>query len=124
MSHNGKTQLTFIFTAPPDKVAEGDRLFASHADWMEKTHHREGELALLRYNVVKGPEASNPLDPSSEPTGNTCFVLMEVYESPAGLADHWKQGAESWADFQAFMEWASGLEAKVLHGSEVIHSLW
>jgi len=28
------------------------------------------------------------LDPNSEPTGNTCFALEEVYESPAGLADH------------------------------------
>ena len=67
---------------------------------MEQTHHREGELALLIYNIVKGPELSNPLDPSSEPTANTCFVLSAVYETPAGLADHWKQVAESWEDFQ------------------------
>ena len=49
---------------------------------MEKTHHRDGKQALLRYNVVKGPDLSNPLDPSSKPTGNTCFVLSEVYETP------------------------------------------
>jgi len=124
MSHEGKTQVTFIFTARPDQVEEGDRLFASHAAFLEKTHYREGELALLRYNVVKGDELSVTLDPSSEPTGNTCFVLTEVYETPAGLADHWEQGAGSWQDFQAFVAWASAVDTKVLHGSPVIHSLW
>jgi hypothetical protein len=124
MSHEGRTQVTFIFTARPEQVAEGDRIFASHAAFLEKTHYREGELALLRYNVVKGPELSNPLDPGSEPTGNTCFVLAEVYENPAGLEDHWKQGSENWEDFQAFVAWASDVDAVALHGSPVIHSLW
>ncbi len=124
MSQLGKTQITFIFTATPDQVAEGDRLFASHADFMEKTHYREGDLALLRYNVSKGVDVSNKLDPSSEPTGNTCYALTEVYESPAGLADHWKQGSENWQDFGAFMAWASAVDMAVLHGSPVIHSLW
>ena len=99
MSHQGKTQITFVFTVGPDQVQEGDRIFASHAEWMEQTHDREGGLALLRYNVVKGPELSNQLDPSSEPTANTCFVLSEVYETPAGLADHWEK-AGSWKDFK------------------------
>ena len=123
MSHKGKTQITFIFTATPDLVQEGDRLFSSHAEWMEKTHHRDGKLALLRYNVVKGPDLSNPLDPSSKPTGSTCFVLSEVYETPDGLADHWKQSG-AWKDFGAFMKWAGNVKVAVLHGSPVIHSLW
>lgn len=124
MSHTGKTQISFIFSVPADLVAEGDRIFASHASWMEKTHHREGELALLLYNVVKGADVSNPLDPSSAPSGKTNFTLTEVYATPAGLADHWKQGAESWEDFGAFMEWAGKVDVAVLHGSPVIHSLW
>ncbi len=124
MSHQGNTQVTFLFTVGPDQVEEGDRIVASHAKWMEQTHHRDGELALLHYNVVKGPELSNKLDPASEPTGNTCYVLDEVYENPAGLEDHWKQGAESWEDFNALMEWAGNAEIAVLHGSPVVHSLW
>lgn len=124
MSHKGNTQITLTFTATPDQVEEGDRIFASHAVWMAETHYREGELALLRYNIVKGAELSNPLDPSSEPTGNTCFVLMEVYETPAGLADHWKQGAENWPDFNTFVQWATAVKVTALHGSPVIHSLW
>ncbi len=124
MAHKGKTQLSFIFTVPADLVAEGDRIFTSHAAWMESTHYREGELALLLYNVVKGVESSNPLDPSSEPTGNTNFTLTEVYATPAGLEDHWKRGAENWEDFGAFMEWAAKVKVAVLHGSPVVYSLW
>ena len=124
MSQKGKTQLAVNFTVSRDLVGEGDRIFASHAAWMAKTHYREGELALLLYSVVKGAEQSNPLDPSSEPTGNTSFVLTEVYENPAGLDDHWRQAAESWEDFDAFMEWASKVKVTTLHGSPVIHSLW
>ncbi len=124
MSHQAKTQVTFLFTVPEDQVSEADRIFASHANWMEQTHHRDGEKALLHYNVVKGPELSNPLDPSSEPTANTCYVMAEVYETPAGLEDHWKMGAETWNDFNAFMDWAGNVDIAVLHGSPVTHSLW
>jgi hypothetical protein len=47
--------------------------------FMESTHYRTGEKALLSYNVSKGPELSDP-DPNSAPTGNTCFILSEIYE--------------------------------------------
>jgi hypothetical protein len=124
MAHKGKTQISFIYTVAPDLVAEGDRIFASHAAWMAKTHYREGELALLLYNIVKGAELSNPLDPSSEPTRNTNFTLTAVYATPAGLEDHWKQGAESWEDLGAYKEWAGKVKVAVLHGSPVVHSLW
>ena len=124
MSYKGKVQLTIIVTATSDLVGEGDRIFESHAKWMEETHYREGDKALHLYNIVKGPESSNALDPSSEPTGNTSFVLTEVYESQAGLDDHWKQGAENWSDFSAFATWASKCKVTTLHGSKVIHSLW
>ncbi len=123
MSQVGKTQITFVFTVSPDQVAEGDRIFASHAKFMNDTHHRDGELALLNYNVVKGKELSNPLDPSSEPTENTKFVFFEVYENPAGLQDHWGM-APDWPDFGAFVDWAQKVKVDVLHGSPVVHSLW
>jgi len=124
MSDKGKTQLTYIFTATPELVKEGDRLFASHAQWMEETHHKGGKRALLRYSVVKGPELSNPLDPSSPPTANICFVLLEVYDTPEALGDHWTQGVENWKDLRAFVKWASAVQVTVLHGSPVVHSLW
>ena len=73
MTYHDKIQLTIIIVAPPDQVAEGDRIFRSHAPWMEATHHRAGAKALLSYNVSKGPELSNPMDLNSAPTGNTYF---------------------------------------------------
>jgi quinol monooxygenase YgiN len=124
MSHKGKVQLTVIFTATPELVGEGERIFASHGAWMAESHHREGELALLSYEVSKGPEPTNALDPTSAPTGNTLFVMSEIYESDAGIQDHWKQGAENWPDFQAFMAWAQKCNAKMVHRAEVINSLW
>ena len=60
MSQKGKIQLTFIIIAPPDQVAEGDRLFSSHAPWMEATHHRSGDNALLTYNVSKAWSCRTP----------------------------------------------------------------
>jgi hypothetical protein len=84
MSHKGKIQLMFLILAPPDQVVEGDRIFRSHGPWMEATHHRKGDKALLSYNVSKAPELSNPLDLNSAPTGNTCFILREIYETDAG----------------------------------------
>ena len=102
MKYHDKIQLTFIIVAPADQAAEGDRLFRSHGSWMEATHHRSGEKALLSYNVSKAPELSDPMDINSAPTGNTCFVLSEIYESKAGVLDHVKQADENWGDVHAF----------------------
>ena len=124
MSQKGKTMITMMFTAGSDQVAEGDRIFASHAKWMEKTHHRDGDLALLQYNVAKGPEYNTPLDPLSGTTGNMIFTLYEVYNKPEGLADHWKRAQENWEDFGAIMAWSGKVKLVVMHGVPVVHSLW
>jgi hypothetical protein len=44
MSHMGKSHLVIMVTVGPDDVAEGDRIFASHGQWM-KGHPREGDVA-------------------------------------------------------------------------------
>jgi len=124
MATTGKTQLLITFVATPDKVAEVERLIDSHAAWIEKTHHREGAKALLSYNFARGPELANPLDPGSEPTGDTRYVLNEIYESPAGIADHWGQAQESWADFGAMIDMVGSCDPQTLHGGEIAASLW
>ena len=91
---------------------------------MAETHHRDGEKALLRYNVSKTPELSNPLDPSSEPTGRTVFILAEVYKSDAGVADHFAQASSSWTEFENFMTWLGACETTVVTSAPIIHSLW
>lgn len=124
MAQHGKIQLLFTITAPPDQVAEGDRLFRSHAPWLESTHHRTGDKALLSYDVSRAPELKNPLDPNAGTTGNTCFVLNEIYESEAGVADHFAQAQASWKDFPAFVEWMGKCKTTVVPSAKIFNSLW
>lgn len=124
MAHQGNLQLVFVITATPDLVAEGDRIFAHHAQWMASSHHREGDKALFVYDVSKVAELSNPLDPSSEPTGNTHFILAEVYQSEAGIADHFEQASGSWEEFGNFVKWIGACKSTVIPSAPIVHSLW
>jgi hypothetical protein len=123
MSHMGKSHLVIMFTVGPADVAEGDRIFASHGQWM-KGHSREGDVALLSYSISKGPELSNPMDPNSEPTGNTIFVLDEYYESPAGIAKHWQDAMSNWPDLSAVVAWGAKGTVATLHNGTVEQALW
>ncbi|MFN2440246.1 MAG: hypothetical protein ABR503_13670 [Chitinophagaceae bacterium] len=124
MSHSGKLQFLIVVSSTPANAAEGDRIFSSHAEWMERTHYREGNKALLTYDVSKAAEMENPMDPNSGPTGNTVFILAEVYEGPAGLQDHWQQAQENWADFSAMLDWLGKCKVTMVNGAGIIHSLW
>jgi len=110
--------------AGPDEAAEGDLLFASHAAFMAETHHREGNLAMLSYNIARGPEFVDPLAPEPTPSGNTIFLMVEVYETAEGVADHWRMGTQDWPDFSAMMQWLEKCDVTILHGSKVTQSLW
>ena len=124
MANEGKIQLLITFVATPEKVGEVERLIASHAAWMAGTHHREGSKALLSYDFSKGPELADPLNPGSDPTGNTRYVLNEIYESPEGIADHWQQAQASWGDFGAMVDVIAGGSPQTLHAGEIAASLW
>lgn len=123
MNYQGKTQLTLVIVSPAEHVAEGDRIFADHREWIARTHHREGDKALHLYTVSKAPEMTNPMDPGSEPTGATCFVLTEIYETGAGVADHFEQAA-SWSEFNAFLAWLGNCRITGVTGAGVVNSLW
>ncbi len=116
MSHKGKAQFTLLIVAPPDKEAEGDRFFAAHAKWMEATHPREGDKALLRYNVSKGTEDS----------GDVCFILTEVYETDAGITNHFQQWGKSFPEKERdnFGKWMSECKVTKVPRASVIYSLW
>jgi hypothetical protein len=123
MSYKGKTQLNITWVVDADDEPEWDRIFAGHAAWMEG-HPREGDAALLGYSVSKGPELSNSMDPSSEPTGKTVYVLNEYYESPTGVARHWQDAMENWADdLGAVMKASAKATVTTLHSGTVIHGL-
>ncbi len=123
-TNQGKIRLTFVITVPPEQVEEGERIWRSHIAWMERTHHREGEKALLSYDVSKAPELSNPMDPASAPTGNTNYVLAEVYESEAGVADHFEQARANWEDFPALMAWLNNCKVAAAPAARIFNSLW
>ena len=124
MAYVGKTQLIYVIVAPPDQVKEGERIFASHGPWMKSTHHRNGDKTLHTYNVSKGPELSNPIDPNSAPTGNTVFVLSEIYETDAGVTDHFAQAAASWQDFPALLDWLGKCKVTGVPAAPIVNSLW
>jgi hypothetical protein len=91
---------------------------------MEATHYREGDKALLSYDVSKAEELSNPLDPNSEPTGNTIFVLSEVYQTDAGVFDHFEQAAATWVDYGAMVNWLEICGATAVARARIFNSLW
>jgi hypothetical protein len=124
MKYHDKIQVGAIFIAPPDQAAEGDRLWKSHGAWMESTHYRDGTKALLSYNVSKAPELSDPMDINSAPTGNMCFVLTEIYESKAGVVDHWEQTRGSWEDFPAALKWMEKCKVTFVSAASIFNSLW
>jgi len=124
MANNNEVRFMVSSICPADQVAEGDRLYKSHIDWMKGTHHREGPNALLSYDVSKAPELSDPFDLSSKPTGNTVFVLTEVYGSDAGVVDHFKQAEASWKDFPAWKEWAGKCKTTKVGSAKVFNALW
>jgi hypothetical protein len=122
VSHMGKSHLVIMWTVGAEDVAEGDRIFASHSERM-KGHPREGDVALLDYTVSKGPELTNTLDPSSEPTGRTIFVLDEYYESPAGIARHWQETTDSFPDLPAVLAWSAKATVATLHNGTAVQAL-
>ena len=124
MANKGKTQLLITFVATPEKVSEVDRLVESHGSYMAKTHDRDGSHALVSYDLSKGPELENPLDPSSKSTGSTRYVISEVYTSPAGIENHWRLSQDSWSDFAAMVELLSDCEVQTLHCGSIAESLW
>jgi hypothetical protein len=123
MSEIGKIHIVIMWTVGPEDVAAGDRLFESHGKWMTG-HPREGDTALRSYSISKGPELSNPMDPSSSPTGDTIFVLEESFESLAGVAEHWSQAQKTWQDLGPFMEWSAKGKVYTLHSGTVVQALW
>lgn len=120
----GKTHLLYFIVAPPELVEEGDRIFRSHGPWMKATHYRDGEKALLSYSVSKAPEPSDldSLDPA--PTGNTLFILSEIYETKAGVADHMKQADSSWEELPDFVDWLRKCKLTGVHTARIVNSLW
>jgi hypothetical protein len=112
----GKAQFFVAFKCSAEHEAEGDRFFAQHAQWMERTHPKEGDTALLQYTV------STRLDGE----GDVLFLLAEVYETSAGVENHSRlahenEGEPDMASLRALVDKS---ETIGFGASDVVHSLW
>jgi quinol monooxygenase YgiN len=114
MIYTGKAQFSMTISGPPELEDEGDRIFEEHANWMERTHYREGNKALLQYNVAKDHDEE----------GNFVFILTEVYETAAGIQDHIEQAQQNWESYGDWSAWTGKCDVRYIGGSEIIHSLW
>jgi hypothetical protein len=72
----------------------------------------------------KAPELFNPLHINSAPTGNTYFILSEIYETNAGVTDHFQMSQSSWPNFPAIIKWMEKCTVKKLPAAPIINSLW
>jgi acyl-CoA synthetase (AMP-forming)/AMP-acid ligase II len=112
-----------IWSVPPSDEAEVDAWVTEHEAFMQATHSFGvgDEPCMLKYYISKGPEKSNPMDPTSEPTGNFVYVISETYKTAEGIPGHmaaarpWKDGAmlgklmELHGKFGVFMEVGGGV---------------
>ncbi len=120
----GKVRFLVTFTCPGDLESEGDRIWRSHIKFMKATHYRKGPKALLSYDVSKTPELSEPFTLNSKPTGNVIFVLTEVYETDAGVVDHFQQSEAKWKDFPAWKAFADKCKTTKVGAAKIFNSLW
>ena len=88
--YEGKTQLTRIWVVKPEFVNNWNEITEAHTKWMAETHYREGDKKLHFLNWSIAPEIKDDKE-----TGNTMFVLTEVYETSVGVDDHSQQAKET-----------------------------
>jgi hypothetical protein len=118
----GKTRLTFTFVVPAKSVELADKVFACHATWMAKTHHHSGPMALLSYDVSKMSELTDPVDLKSKPTGKTIYVLNEVYQTAAGVEDHFAN-TPKWECYDQFVVLVNASKVTKVASASIFKSL-
>lgn len=103
------------FKVPAEHADEADRFFEHHAEWMERTHPRDGEEALLQYTVSK----------NSDGEGNILILLAEVYKTKVGIDNHRKPHHGEPGLHEELVGLVEKCEATIgRNDSEVVHSLW
>ena len=88
--YEGKTQLTRIWVVKPEFVNNWNEITEAHTKWMAETHYKDGNKKLHFLNWSTAPEIKDDKE-----TGNTMFVLTEVYETSVGVDDHAQQAKET-----------------------------
>ncbi len=115
--YTGTAQFFAAFKCPPEHEGEGDQILAHHAEWVARTHPREGDNALLQYTVTKG----------TDEYGNIVFLLYEVYATMAGVENHTRIALDDEEDSRVrdLIAWADKCDGSIRGATgEVLHSLW
>lgn len=118
----GMHKLTIMVITTEENVADGDKLWQSHQEYMRKSH----QDLLITYTLTKGPELQNALNPKSGPTGRTMYVLNEAYKTTQDIFKHWDKTAAEWKDFNNIIAWMTrpGTQVYTLHDGVIQSSLW
>ena len=119
-----KVRFLTVISCPSDQVTEADRVFHSHIDWMKQTHQKTGPKGLLSYDVSKTAELLDPFDPASKSTGKTNYILTEVYNTDAGVTEHFDLAESGWKDYPAFNKLLGNCTTTKVRSAKIFNSLW
>ena len=116
-----KKQLQYLWFFKPELKDIAKRVAEDHVKWMNETHTKEGDKALLMLNWSIGPEFKD-----GKETGNLSLILTEIYETQAGINDHFEQAQNNSSYFRDdFGDFESKCESYVkINSSDIIQSMW
>ena len=119
--YQNKKQLQYIWIFRPELTDIAKRIAEDHTKWMNKTHSKDGDKALLMLNWSIGYEFKN-----GNKTGNMSLILTEIYETQAGIDDHFKQAQNNGATFRDdFSDFERKCENLVkINSADIINSMW
>jgi hypothetical protein len=108
----GDPCIHMVWKVPKQEEKSLDDFWKQHETWMRQSHQmaREGDDStkprLTSFNIRKGPEMENPLDPKTKPTGNLLYIMSETYAAGTGIAKHMELGQKDMAEwFKKLMEY-------------------
>ena len=118
--YQNKKQLQFIWIFKPEFSNVAKRVAEDHVKWMNETHTKEGEKALIVLNWSIGLEFKEGAE-----TGNIALILTEIYENQAGIDNHFMLAQNNGSYFRDDLdEFSKNCEQRVtIHSSDVIQSI-
>ena len=109
----GKAQFFRVFKCAAEHEDEGDRFFARHAEWMERTYPTAGDKELLQYTVSKCADGA----------GNVLFLLTETYETQSGVENHIRLAHENESVLSLLTAFMATCDTVIGGSGDVVHTL-
>jgi hypothetical protein len=83
-----------------------------------------GSEGSVELQLPQGTRAGQLSRPELEEYWQHSLCSQEIYESPAGVEDHWGQAQKSWDDFGKMVEVIGSCNPQTLHAGSIAQSLW